>query len=463
MTSGQIQTRQGAPFEGEITVPGDKSISHRAVMLAALSNGSCRITNFLEGEDCQSTLRIVEDLGVRTERLSAGDILIHGCGGQFTPPKGDLDCGNSGTTMRLMAGILASQPFTCRLTGDASLHKRPMKRVILPLTQMSACLRAEGAGDTPPLRIEGGALRGISYESPIASAQVKSAILLAGLSARGVTTITEPTASRDHTERMMQYFGVKLHREALRPEKNRSGGPARVTLEGGQKMEGRDFRVPGDISSAAFWLVAAGARPGSRILLREVGLNPTRSGVLTVLVRMGARLREIVEDSENGEPRGAIDVRGASLRGTIIEGEEVAHVIDELPALAVAAALASGKTIIRDAAELRVKETDRIAAVVANLRALGAQVEERPDGMVITGGAPLRGARLPSFGDHRIAMAFAVAGLFASGETLIEDADCVDISYPGFARTLTLFQQGGRRQWIPVLSGAGRPATSPKA
>jgi 3-phosphoshikimate 1-carboxyvinyltransferase len=460
MKESQIKVRAGVSFEGEITVPGDKSISHRAVMLASLSNGTCRITNFLEGEDCRSTLAVMEQLGVKVERVADGEIVIQGCGGNFQAPEADLDCGNSGTTMRILSGILAGQPFRSRLVGDASLSKRPMKRVMEPLTKMGAKLTAEGEGGTPPLCVEGGPLQAISYETPVASAQVKSAILFAALAAEGITTVTEPAASRDHTERMMQYFLVKLRREEMREEKTKPPGRIRVTMAGRQKVESRDFRVPGDISSAAFWLVAAGARPGSRLLVRDVGLNPTRTGILAVLVRMGVRVREVVEVADQGELYGAIDVRGGRLRGTVIEGAEIANVIDELPAIAVAAALAEGETIIRDAAELRVKETDRIAAIANNLRAMGVPVEEKPDGMIITGGAKLKGATVPSFGDHRIAMAFAVAGLFAKGPTIIKNTDCVKTSYPDFEATLKLFQKGGSRQrrTVPVFSGVGRLA-----
>ncbi len=458
MNEDQIKVRRGVPFEGEITVPGDKSISHRAVMLASLSNGPCKISNFLEGEDCRSTLSVMEQLGVKVERESDGEVTIHGCDGNFQAPKEDLDCGNSGTTMRLLSGILAAQPFQSRLVGDPSLSKRPMRRVIEPLALMGANLRAEGDGGAPPLVVEGGSLKAVAYETPVASAQVKSAILFASLFAEGITTVTEPSASRDHTERMMNYFLVKLRREQLKDANNGASPKIRVTLAGKQKVESRDFKVPGDISSAAFWLVAAGARPGSRLLVKDVGLNPTRTGILAVLVRMGVRVREVVEISDQGEPFGLVDIRGASLRGTTIGGAEIANVIDELPAIAVAGALAQGTTIIRDAAELRVKETDRIAAIASNLRAMGVTVEESPDGMTITGGAKLKGAKLPSFGDHRIAMAFAVAGLFATGRTIIENTACVKTSYPDFEKTLKIFQKGASRPRgsVRVFSGVGR-------
>jgi 3-phosphoshikimate 1-carboxyvinyltransferase len=439
MKTSSLKVRKGAPLEAEISVPGDKSISHRALMLSALTNGRCEITGFLEGEDCLSTLRVLGLLGVECERPSEGTVVVHGRRGVFEAPSADLDCGNSGTSMRLLSGILAAQSFRSRLTGDASLSRRPMKRVVEPLRLMGARLETEGEGAAPPLVVEGGPLQGIHYETPVASAQVKSAILLAGLFAEGITTVVEPAASRDHTERMIAHFLGDLRRTVVPMERR-----VRVSVVGHQKLESRDFAVPGDLSSAAFWLVAAAASPGSRVLVRGVGLNPTRTGVLAVLVRMGARVREVVEVLDGAEPYGSLDVSGGSLRGTTIGGAEIANIIDELPVLAVAAALAEGETVIRDAAELRVKETDRIAAVAGNLRAMGVEVEEAPDGMRIVGRGQLKGASLQSFGDHRIAMAFAIAGLFAKGRTLISDTDCVATSYPGFEKTLRLFERGGK-------------------
>jgi len=437
-------------IRAEITVPGDKSISHRAIMISALSNGECRITNFLEGEDCLATMEAMRKLGVEIEHPEPGTVVIHGCRGQFTKPESDIDCGNSGTTVRLLSGILAAQPFSCRMVGDASLSKRPMRRVIEPLRQMGADLKAEGEKESLPLVITGSKLTGITYEMPVASAQVKSAILLAGLLAEGKTTVIEPAPSRDHTERMLKYFLVRTMRE----------GNA-ISTYGGQVPESRDFVVPGDISSAAFWLVAAAAQPNSRLLVEKVGLNPTRTGILGVLIRMGARVREVVDDLDQGEHCGTIDIKGSYLTGTEIKGDEIANVIDEIPILAVAGALAEGKTIIRDAKELRVKETDRIAAVAGNLRAMGVEVEEFEDGMAITGGMPLKGARLKSFGDHRIAMAFAVAGLFAKGETIIEGVECVATSYPGFQTTLEMIKSGkGMRRRGLVVLGSGSPGGS---
>ena len=426
-------------IHAEMTVPGDKSISHRAIMLAALANGRAEITGFLPGEDCLSTMKAFQQLGIEITRTDDTTVIIEGKRGHLTAPAGDIDCGNSGTTMRLMCGILAGQPFRSRLTGDASLSRRPMKRVIEPLTQMGAKITAEGEKDSAPLLIEGGPLKAIEYTSPVASAQVKSAVLLAGLFAKGTTTVTEPVLSRDHTERMLAWH-------LLRPRRNGLS----VSVSGGQTLESRDFAVPGDISSAAFWLVAAAAQPGSHLLIKNVGLNPARTGVLAVLIRMGAVVSEIVENAEC-EPRGTVEVRGTKLRATVIGGAEIPNVIDELPILAVAAALAEGRTIIRDAYELRVKETDRIAAVARNLRAFGVPVDEKDDGMEIEGGATLHGASVESFGDHRIAMAFAILATFAEGPSLIRDTDCVATSYPGFYDTLRRLAKPTPTE-IPVIS-----------
>jgi 3-phosphoshikimate 1-carboxyvinyltransferase len=416
--------RRAPTIQIELEVPGDKSISHRAVILAAMSNGTCVIRGFLPSEDCLCTVAAMRALGIEIETADETTLIIHGQRRVFTAPQHDIDCGNSGTTMRLLAGLLAGQPFRSRLIGDASLSKRPMRRVMEPLTKMGAKITAEGKDGRPPLLIEGGDLQPIEYISPVASAQVKSAVLLAGLFAKGKTSVTEPSQSRNHTERMLEYFLV-------RPQKN----DLTVSLHGGLTPESRDFQVPGDISSAAFWLVAAAAQPRSRLLIKNVGLNETRTGVLAVLLRMGAQVREIVE-TEDAEPLGVIEVRGARLKATEIGGKEIPNVIDELPIIAVAAALASGTTIIADAGELRVKETDRLAAIATNLRAMGGQVQETEDGLEIAGGVPLHGARLDSFGDHRIAMAFAIAGLFAEGETIITNTECVNTSYPGFYATL---------------------------
>lgn len=434
------KVKRAQAIQCEITVPGDKSISHRAVMLAAMSNGSCAIRGFLPSEDCLSTVGAMRALGVDIETPDPTTLIVHGKRRSFTPPKQDIDCGNSGTTMRLLAGILAGQPFRSRLVGDASLSKRPMARVMEPLAQMGAKITAEGHDARPPLVIEGGKLKPIQYFSPVASAQVKSAVLLAGLFANGKTSLTEPTQSRDHTERMLEYFLVRPQRNDLT-----------VSIHGGQTPESRDFDVPGDISSAAFWLVAAAAQQKSKLLIKNVGLNETRTGVLAVLLRMGAHVREVIE-REDGEPVGSIEISGSRLKGTVIAGKEIPNVIDELPILAVAGALAQGKTVIGDARELRVKETDRIAAIATNLRAMGARVAEMEDGMEIVGGAQLHGARIESYGDHRIAMAFAIAGLFAEGETTITNTECVATSYPGFDKQLDQILKESRQPQTPVIS-----------
>src|SRR5688500_2953458 len=416
--------KKAAPIRAEITVPGDKSISHRSIMLAALANGPSKITGFLPSEDCLSTMKAFQQLGVQIERGDDTTLVVYGTRGKFTAPLGDIDCGNSGTTMRLLSGILAAQPFRSRLIGDASLSKRPMKRVIEPLTQMGAKITAEGEGGRAPLVIEGGSLKAIHYTSPVASAQVKSAVLLAGLFAKGTTSVTEPEQSRDHTERMLSWHVAHPRRETLT-----------VSVIGGITWEYADFDVPGDISSAAFWLVAAAACRGAHLQVKNVGLNPTRAGILPVLIRMGAHVTEVV-DSADGEPRGTIEIRGGQLKATTIEGKEIPNVIDELPILAVAGALADGRTIIKDAHELRVKETDRIAAVARNLRAFGVEVIEYDDGMEIQGGCALHGADVTSDGDHRIAMSSAILGMFAEGATTVRDTDCVGTSYPGIHETL---------------------------
>jgi 3-phosphoshikimate 1-carboxyvinyltransferase len=427
----EFRVKAISKLHAEFSVPGDKSMSHRAAILGGLSNGSCTIRNFLPSEDCVNTLNAMQALGARHEVLDelAGygpiNLRIHGQSMKLSAPEGPIDCGNSGTGMRLLAGLLAGQSFTSELFGDASLSSRPMGRITIPLAQMGANI--ETLGEKPgcaPLRIHAAKVSPITYEMPVASAQVKSAVLLAGLFAEGTTTVIQPAETRDHTERMLASFGIHT----------RHDGKA-ISLDGGQTPQACDFTVPGDISSAAFWLVAAAALPGSRLLIKDVGLNPTRTAILKVLSRMGAHMTEIVHQTE-GEPIGNIEIHGAALTGTTILLEEVPNLIDEIPVIAVAAALAQGRTIIRNAKELRVKETDRITTVVDNLRAMGAEVEEFEDGMEIVGGKPLHGATIDSFGDHRIAMAFAIAGLFATGETVIQNTDCVNTSYPGFAHHL---------------------------
>lgn len=386
------------------------------------------------------TVNAMRALGVKIEQPEPTTLIVYGNKRQLTAPAQDIDCGNSGTSMRLLAGLLAAQPFTSRLIGDASLSRRPMRRIIEPLASMGATVTAEGPKDCPPLVVHGAPLKPIDYASPVASAQVKSAILIAALFTKGKTSVSEPNQSRDHTERMLSYFLVHPKKENLK-----------VSLHGDVIPESRDFTVPGDISSAAFWLVAAAAQQGSHLLVKNVGLNPSRTGILPVLIRMGAQVREIVE-VEEAEPWGTIEIKGAPLKATVISGKEIANVIDEIPILAVAAALAEGTTVISDAKELRVKETDRIAAIATNLRAMGVQVTEKEDGMEIVGGSALEGARLESFGDHRIAMAFAVAGLFAKGETLIDGVECVATSYPSFHDTLEAITEAAQQPQTKVIS-----------
>ncbi len=427
----EFRVKSITKLHAEFRVPGDKSMSHRAAMLAGLSNGTCKVTNFLPSEDCLNTLKAMQALGARVEVLEELEgygpisMKIEGRSMKLDAPTAPIDCGNSGTGMRLLAGLLAPQPFTTELFGDASLSSRPMGRITKPLEEMGA--EIETLGEKPgcaPLRIHGKKLTPISYDMPVASAQVKSAILLAGLFTSGKTTVVQPAETRDHTERMLESFRVRTVRE----------GNA-ISIYGGQMPESCDFVVPGDISSAAFWLVAAAAIPGSKLMIKDVGLNPTRTAILAVLVRMGARIIDVEHQTE-GEPIGNLEIHGDELRGTTLLPEEIPNLIDEIPVIAVAAALAEGTTIIRNARELRVKETDRISTVVENLRRMGADVTEFEDGLEIQGGKPLIGAELDSFGDHRIAMAFAIAGLFASGETVIKNTDCVNTSYPGFARHL---------------------------
>jgi 3-phosphoshikimate 1-carboxyvinyltransferase len=444
----ELRIKRASRIDIEITVPGDKSISHRAVIIAALSNGICTLRGFLPSEDCMHTVNAMRALGIRIEQPESDMLIVHGKKRVLTPPKKDIDCGNSGTTMRLLAGLLAGQTFESRLVGDSGISRRPMDRVIAPLRQMGANIVAEGPEQTSPLRIHGGSLRGIHYSLPIASAQVKSALLLAGLFARGKTTIEELSPTRNHTEILLNYFLVRTAQD----------DDGNVTVFGDQVPESRDFTIPGDISSAAFWLVAAAAQPRGHLLVRGVGLNETRTAFLGVLLRMGAQVREAIEDVDQLEPRGIVEVTGVPLKGTVMQGKEVSQFIDELPILAVAGALANGQTIIRHAQELRVKETDRIAAIAHNLRTMGAHVTEMNDGLQIHGPAPLHGARVASFGDHRIAMAFAIAGLFAEGETIVQDAECIRESYPEFATVLEQFTNPKRMQISTPVIGSLTPA-----
>lgn len=413
--------RSGRPVLGRVRVPGDKSVSHRAIMLASIADGTSRIDGFLEGEDTRATARIFGQLGVRIEAPSDGQRIVHGVGVDgLQRPDGLLDCGNSGTAMRLLSGLIASQTFACTLVGDESLSKRPMRRVTDPLSLMGAQIHAEPDG-TPPLRIEPVArLAGIDYASPVASAQVKSAVLLAGLRAGGLTSVTEPHPTRDYTERMLEAFGIDINYK-----------PGFASLRGGQRLRATDVQVPGDFSSAAFAIVAATLVPGSELLLEDVGIDPRRTGLLDALRLMGANIE--LFDKRSG-PTGNIaniNVRHAPLHGIDVPVDLVPDMIDEFPVLFAAAACANGTTRVRGAAELRVKESDRIAAMADGLRALGVEVNETDDGADIQGGNVSEGD-VDSLGDHRIAMAFAVLAQCASGDVRIRDIDNVATSYPGF-------------------------------
>jgi len=411
---------------GTIRVPGDKSVSHRAGLLGALAAGPTEISGFLESEDCLNTLGALGALGVEVTRKGPGEYRVEGAGLQgLQEPDDVLDCGNSGTTARLLLGVLAGQPFWSVLTGDDSLRRRPMGRVTQPLAQMGATVVGRSDGSRLPLAIRGARpLKALRYRSPVPSAQVKSAILLAGLFADGEVSVEEPVPSRDHTERMLRGFGARVTAEG------RS-----VTLASGGELRGHAIQVPGDISSAAFFLVAAALVPGSAVTIPGVGVNPTRTGLLDVLGEMGADLR-VTDGREGEEPSGTLTAGTSRLRGTRVGGALIPRLIDELPVLAVAATAAEGVTEVADAAELRVKESDRIATLGAELAKLGARVEERPDGFLIRGGAPLRGGVVRSWGDHRMAMALIVAGLAAEGQTVVEDTQCIATSYPEFLATL---------------------------
>jgi len=425
MNSHQSQTRTVAPIKtlrGEVSVPGDKSISHRSIMFGSLAEGTTRVSGFLMGEDNLSTWKAFESMGVTISQTGIDALEIKGVGLNGLQEPGDvLDCGNSGTTMRLMSGLLAGQNFFSVLTGDKYLRKRPMKRVVTPLAAMGAQIWGRDGGERAPLAIQGGALTPTTYASPVSSAQVKSAVLLAGLSVDGETTVTEPYLSRDHSERMLSCFGAEV--------KPFEGG---VSLTGRPRLLGQEVIVPGDVSSAAFFMVAGLITPGAELLIRNVGINPTRSGIIDILVAMGGQMEMLDIREQSGEPVADILVRHSQLKGIEICGDMVPRAIDEFPVISVAAALAEGTTTIRDAEELRVKETDRIDAMVSELGKLGGQVEGRPDGMVITGVEQLNGGTVTSHGDHRIAMSLAVAALSARDSVTIEDAACTETSFPGF-------------------------------
>lgn len=413
------------PLKGEITVPGDKSISHRGIMLGALANGTTSITNFLKGADCLSTISCFQKMGIEIEETE-NEILVHGKGLHgLSAPKEILDAGNSGTTTRLISGILAGQNFSCDLTGDASIQKRPMKRIMTPLSMMGADITSVHNNGCAPLHIKGAPLKGISYQSPVASAQVKSCVLFAGLYADGKTSVTEPFLSRNHSELMLSSFGAFVQT---------CGTTA--TIEPEPFLTAQKVEVPGDISSAAFFIAAGLLIPGSELLIKNVGINPTRDGILRVCKQMGANLELLNTRTQCGEPVADILVKHSELNGTVIEGDLIPTLIDELPVIAVMAACANGETIIRNAEELKVKESNRLEIIVHHLSEMGCDITGTEDGMIIRGGKSLHGAVLDSHLDHRIAMSFAVAGLVADGETEITNADCVNISYPGFYRDL---------------------------
>ncbi|MCK8816915.1 3-phosphoshikimate 1-carboxyvinyltransferase [Natroniella sulfidigena] len=424
----QLKIKSKSNLTGEVTIPGDKSISHRAVMLGALARGKTEVEGFLTGEDCLSTVKAFQSLGIEIDGVGREEMTIHGKGLNGLEEADDvLDLGNSGTTMRLMLGILAGQDFYSVVTGDDSLRSRPMARVTGPVAKMNGKFYGRDNANLAPITVVGGQeLKAMQYQSPVASAQVKSSILLAGLYAEGVTEVIEPAKSRDHTERMLEYFGANIEVDGLT-----------VKVEGNPELTGQKVIVPGDISSAAFLMVAGLITADSELLIKNVGLNPTRSGVIDALEQMNANLELLNKREVNGEPIADIVVRSSQLQGTVIDGELIPLLIDEIPILAVAASQAEGKTVIKDAEELRVKETDRIDAMVKELAKLGVEVIEREDGMEIVGKQTIQGgAKCHSYDDHRVAMSLAIAGLIAEEPVVIEDAECIDISFPNFEELL---------------------------
>ena len=414
-----LVVRSARTVAGSLRLPGDKSISHRYAMLAAIADGTTRLENFSTGADCASTLGCIRALGIAWQR-SGNTVVINGRGSELQSPTSALDCGNSGSTMRMLSGILAGQEFASELTGDESLSRRPMARIIAPLEMMGATITSQN-GSRPPLRVSGGKLKAIAYNLPVASAQVKSCLLFAGLFAAGETSVVEPVRTRDHGELALRAFGAEL---------TQTRNEARI--KGGQKLRAIQADIPGDISSAAFFLCAAALFPGAQLVIEGLLLNPTRARLLDILILLGLGISVTQVEDQHGELRGTVKVEGRRLGEITIAGADTAALIDEIPVLAAIAPYTMGGIEIRDARELRVKESDRIAAIATNLRAMGAQVEEREDGLRIPGGQKLRGAHVDSLGDHRIAMAFAIAALRAEGETQILGADAAVISYPGF-------------------------------
>jgi len=425
----QALVRPARNIRGSVELPGDKSISHRYALLAGIADGPSRLENYSTGADCASTLGCMRALGVTWERKTEGQsvIEVQGRGLALATPAMRLDCGNSGSTMRMLSGIVSGQHFTSEMTGDESLSRRPMERVIKPLTQMGAQIESDQG--KPPLRITGGSLQPIDYKIPVASAQVKSCVMFAGLFADGESRIEEPLRTRDHGEVALRAFGVKLDRKSL-------GAGSEVRIRGGQRLHGVETRIPGDISSAAFFLCAAALFPGSQLTIPNLLMNPTRARLLDILMQMGLHLSVTQLDEINGELVGSLQIEGGGLKGATLAGGDSAALIDEIPVLAAIAPFTEQGIAVRDAKELRIKESDRIKSIVTNLRAMGAEVEEREDGLKIPGRQTLQGAELDSYGDHRIAMAFAVAALRADGETQIAGAESAAISYPAFFQTL---------------------------
>jgi len=417
--------RLACNVRGSLSLPGDKSISHRYAMLAALADGPSRLENYSTGADCASTLGCLRSLGVKWERKDGADnvIEVQGSALSLVAPNEPLDCGNSGSTIRMLSGIVAAQRFSIEMSGDESLSRRPMERVIAPLTAMGAQITSQNG--RPPLRITGTTLKAIDYKMPVASAQVKTCLLFAGLLAEGETRIEEPLRTRDHGELALRAFGAQLDRKGNE-----------VRIRGGQRLRGIEARVPGDLSSAAFFLCAAALFPGSQLTLTSLLMNPTRARLLDILMQMGLRISVRQLEEIHGELVGTLQVTGGKLKGATIAGADTAALIDEIPVLAAIAPYTEQGIEVRDAKELRVKESDRIASIATNLRAMGAELEEREDGLRIPGGQSLRGAEVESFGDHRIAMAFSIAALRAQGETLIRGSECAAISYPAFFPTL---------------------------
>ena len=428
MKESEVVVRPARSVRGAVQLPGDKSISHRYAMLAGIAEGPSRLENYSTGADCASTLGCMRELGVPWERKREGHVIeVQGRGLVLAAPSAPLDCGNSGSTMRMLSGIVAGQGFTSEMIGDQSLSRRPMERVIQPLSAMGAEISSHQG--RPPLRISGRALRAIDYTMPVASAQVKSCLLFAGLFAAGETRVRESLRTRDHSEVALRAFGVDLDRKSI-------GGGSEVRIRGGQRLRGVEFRIPGDLSTAAFFLCAAALFPGSQLTIPHLLMNPTRARLLDILMQMGLHITVTQLDEIQGELVGSLEIQGAKLKGITLAGADAAALIDEIPVLAAIAPFTEKGIEVRDARELRVKESDRIAAVSSNLRRMGAEVEEREDGLKIPGGQSLHGAEIDSHSDHRIAMAFAVAALRAEGETQIRGAESAAISYPAFFQTL---------------------------